>query len=171
MCLNLHHAVTGLCIWYRISLMKQQFVTTHSIRQTEIPALLDNWVTNTLSAKTLCPQKDYLSLYFWSTEDQLIFFVSCKTVYGGLQQTAVSWAICSLRGRSWGRRKSVRSEFDTRSTTDWNLIFYEISVPIHCKYTLKIRRNLNVSCAKLKKHTLKIFGFSLSVLCFKLFTN
>jgi hypothetical protein len=27
--------------------MKKQFVVTHKIRQTEIPALIDNWVTNT----------------------------------------------------------------------------------------------------------------------------
>jgi hypothetical protein len=40
-----------------ISLMKEQFVVTHTIRQTEIPALLDSWVTNTPSIKMLCPQK------------------------------------------------------------------------------------------------------------------
>jgi hypothetical protein len=40
-----------------ISLMKQQFVATHTIRQTEIFALLDSWVRNTPSVKMLCPQK------------------------------------------------------------------------------------------------------------------
>jgi len=36
-----------------ISLIKQQLVITHTICQTEIPALLDSWVTNTLSVKML----------------------------------------------------------------------------------------------------------------------
>ena len=40
-----------------LSLMKQQIVVTHSIRQNEIPALLDSWVTNTPSVKILHPQK------------------------------------------------------------------------------------------------------------------
>ena len=37
--------------------MKQQFVVTHTIRQNEIPALLDSAVMNTTSVKMLCPQK------------------------------------------------------------------------------------------------------------------
>jgi hypothetical protein len=44
--------------------MKQQFVVTHTIRQTEIPALLDRWVTNTPSVKMPCPQKNCLTFYF-----------------------------------------------------------------------------------------------------------
>ena len=36
--------------------MKQQIVLTHRIYQTEIPAFLDRWDTNTLSVKKLCPQ-------------------------------------------------------------------------------------------------------------------
>ena len=40
-----------------ISLMKRQFVVTHTIRQTEMPALLDSCVTNTPSVKTFYPQK------------------------------------------------------------------------------------------------------------------
>jgi hypothetical protein len=40
-----------------ISLRKQQFVISHTIRQAEVPALLDSWVTNTPSVKMLCPQK------------------------------------------------------------------------------------------------------------------
>jgi hypothetical protein len=35
--------------------MKWQFVITQTICQTEIPALLDSWVTNTPSVKILCP--------------------------------------------------------------------------------------------------------------------
>ena len=47
------------------SLMKQQFVVTHTIRQTEIPALPDSWIKNTLSAKKLCTQtKNCLNFYF-----------------------------------------------------------------------------------------------------------
>jgi hypothetical protein len=44
--------------------MKQQFVVTHTIRQTEIPALPDSSVTDTPSVKMLCPQQISVSLYF-----------------------------------------------------------------------------------------------------------
>jgi len=37
-------------------LMKQQFVITHTISQTDIPALLHIWITITLSVK-MCPQR------------------------------------------------------------------------------------------------------------------
>jgi hypothetical protein len=37
--------------------MKQQFVVTYTIRQTEIPTLLDSWFTNTPSVKMLLPQE------------------------------------------------------------------------------------------------------------------
>ena len=43
--------------------MERQFVVAHTIRRTEIPALLDSWVTNTPSLKMLCPQKKKISLY------------------------------------------------------------------------------------------------------------
>jgi hypothetical protein len=43
--------------------MKQQFVVTHTIRQTGIPELLDGWVTNTLSVKMLCPHKKKFLLF------------------------------------------------------------------------------------------------------------
>jgi len=36
--------------------MKGQFVVTHTIRQTGIPALLDSWVTNTPPVKILWKQ-------------------------------------------------------------------------------------------------------------------
>jgi hypothetical protein len=69
--------------------MKGQFVLTHSIRQTEFPALLDSWVTNTPSVKMLCPQKIFLSLHFRQNKTCLfgvlrigqVLCVSCKTVY------------------------------------------------------------------------------------------
>jgi hypothetical protein len=38
-----------------LSFMKQQFAVTHTICQTEIPALQDSWFTNTLSVKMLRP--------------------------------------------------------------------------------------------------------------------
>jgi hypothetical protein len=47
-----------------ISLIKQQFFVTHTIRRTEIPALPYSWVTSTPSNKMMCPQKIRLSLYF-----------------------------------------------------------------------------------------------------------
>ena len=37
--------------------MKRQFFVSHTIRQTEISALLDRWVTNTPSVKMVYPQK------------------------------------------------------------------------------------------------------------------
>jgi hypothetical protein len=37
--------------------MRRQFVVTHTIRQTQILALLDSWVTDAPSVKMLCPQK------------------------------------------------------------------------------------------------------------------
>jgi len=42
---------------FYISLTKQQFVVTHTVRRTEIPASLHSWVpTDTPSVKILCPQ-------------------------------------------------------------------------------------------------------------------
>jgi hypothetical protein len=55
-----------LCKRNRTSLphVKQQFVAIHTIRQNEIPALPDSWVTNTSSAKILYPQNNSFYLYF-----------------------------------------------------------------------------------------------------------
>jgi hypothetical protein len=70
--------------------MKQQFVVTHTIRQTEVTALQDRWVANTPCAKLLCPQKKLLSLYFRKNITCLsvgllrigqVFSVSCKIGY------------------------------------------------------------------------------------------
>jgi hypothetical protein len=47
-------------------LMKQQFVVTHTIHQTEIPALLDSWVKNTPSVKVY-PQRIACSYIFIRT--------------------------------------------------------------------------------------------------------
>lgn len=43
-----------------MSLMKQQFFITRTIRQTESPARQHKWITITLLAKMLCPQKIFL---------------------------------------------------------------------------------------------------------------
>jgi len=40
-----------------ISLMKRQLVVTHTVRETEISAFIDSWVTNTPSVKMLCRHK------------------------------------------------------------------------------------------------------------------
>ena len=42
--------------------LKKQFVIihTHTLRQTEMPALIDSWATNTPSVKMWCPQKKLL---------------------------------------------------------------------------------------------------------------
>jgi len=42
--------------------MKQQIVVTNTIRQNEIPALVDWWVKKT-PAKILCPEKNFSSQY------------------------------------------------------------------------------------------------------------
>jgi hypothetical protein len=64
-------AKAPLCVWIVsfsnqviVSLLKGQSLVTHTIRQTEIPALLDSWVTITSSVKILCPQTKCLPLYF-----------------------------------------------------------------------------------------------------------
>jgi len=44
------------CRAINVTRMKEQFVVTYTIRSTEIPALLDSWVTNTRSIKMLCPK-------------------------------------------------------------------------------------------------------------------
>lgn len=39
-----------------ITFMQRPFAVTHTVRQTDIPASLDNWVTNPPSVHMLCPQ-------------------------------------------------------------------------------------------------------------------
>jgi hypothetical protein len=46
-----------------MSLMKQQFVLAHTIRQTMIPVLLECWVKNTPYVKLLYPQKLRLLIF------------------------------------------------------------------------------------------------------------
>jgi len=47
--------------------MKQQFVITHTLRQTDIPTLLHGSATNTPSVKTLCPQQNCFPYIFMKT--------------------------------------------------------------------------------------------------------
>jgi hypothetical protein len=81
---------------------KQQFVIAHTIRQTEIPALLDGWLKYKLSVKMLCLQKKIASrkninmLMRWSIKRSVKLFFplsSVKLCVGGLRQFAVSWEI------------------------------------------------------------------------------
>jgi hypothetical protein len=60
-----------------ISPVKQQFVVTHTIRRTEIPASPRSWVTNTPSVKMWRAQKKFHTnmLKRWSTEDRSESFV------------------------------------------------------------------------------------------------
>jgi hypothetical protein len=66
---QLHHTRFGHLIFgddLTTSLVKRQFVVTHTIRQTEIPAMLNSWTTNTPSVSIFCPHKSYF-LYFRKT--------------------------------------------------------------------------------------------------------
>jgi hypothetical protein len=91
---------TRVLSYTHASLMKPQFVVTHTIRQTEIPTLLDSWITNTPSVNILCPQQNILSLYFRKNITCLnvgllrfcqVFFLSpVKFCIGGLRQISVS---------------------------------------------------------------------------------
>jgi hypothetical protein len=63
-------------------LVRWQYVATHTVCQTEIPALLGSWVTNIPSVQMLRPQKfaflyifiKHNTLICWSVEDQSSFF-------------------------------------------------------------------------------------------------
>jgi len=66
-----------------ILLIKQQFVVTQTICQTQIPTLLYSWVRNTPAVKMLCPQqiaspyiftKKNNMLKSWSINDLSCFF-------------------------------------------------------------------------------------------------
>jgi len=45
-----------------MSLVKEHFIVTQTIRKIEISALLGSWVTNTPAVKMLCPQENCFSL-------------------------------------------------------------------------------------------------------------
>ena len=82
---------------------KKQFVITHTIRQTEIPALLDSSVTNTHSVKMLCKQTSCLSVCFrkiilWLSFGLLrigqVFCASCKFIY--LWVMTICWPVTCI---------------------------------------------------------------------------
>jgi hypothetical protein len=70
---------------------KRQCVVTHTIRQTDIDTLLDIWVTNAPFVKM---SKKKVSLYFHKNitcvSVGLFRIATCKIVYGGSRQIAVS---------------------------------------------------------------------------------
>jgi len=59
----------------KTSLMYRQCVVTHTVPKSDISALLDSWVTNTRSLKTLCPRKSCWSLCFSET---ITYALICK---------------------------------------------------------------------------------------------
>jgi len=107
--------ISYLIIPYHISLIEQQFVITHTICQTEIPALLDRWVTNTSSVKMLWAQKNCCPLHFCNRIPCLsvgllticyVLSVSCKTVYRRVMTNC-----CFMSGilLSFSRRSNTRA--------------------------------------------------------------
>jgi len=50
-----------------MSLEKQQFVVAHTVPQKEIPALLENWITNTPSVECFIYKKIVYSYIFVNT--------------------------------------------------------------------------------------------------------
>ena len=63
---NKRSAVPPSEVWrFILSLTKQRFASTQAIRQTEIPALLDGWVTSKHSVTMLCPQKIACPYFFF----------------------------------------------------------------------------------------------------------
>ena len=90
-----------------IQFMEQQFLLTHTICQTGIPALLDSWITNASSVKvSFFPQNSGFSLYFRQNITRLIvgilrvcqFCLSPVKLYiGELRQISLSGASRVIR--------------------------------------------------------------------------
>jgi hypothetical protein len=83
-----------------LSIMRDQFVVTHTVPYVEISASLDRCVTDRLSAKILYPQKNYFPYIFVKSDilENLWRYFSprVKLHIFVLRQIADSWAI-SLR--------------------------------------------------------------------------
>lgn len=89
-----------------ISLMKEQFIITHTLRQSEIPGWLDSWVKNTPSVEMLCPQKMSCPFIFIKIQTHLhvgllwvcpvCFLCPVELCVGELQQIALSRVIWRL---------------------------------------------------------------------------
>ena len=90
----LHDSVSSIHI---ISPMKQQFIVTYTIPQTEIPALLHNWVTNTPCVKILYTHTHTsVCLYFRKNMMCLIDgMLSICQVYSVFCQTVYCWSAAS----------------------------------------------------------------------------
>jgi hypothetical protein len=80
--------------------MKQQFVVAHTMRQAELPALPDSWVTNKTSVKMLRPQNPAYPhtltkrnmLKCWSIQDLSSSLLSpVKLCISGLQVGRGTW--------------------------------------------------------------------------------
>jgi len=74
---------------FKLSLNKQQFFMSHTIRQTDMPTLLDDCITNAPSGKMLCLQNNLFFLYVCKNTTRLrvgllrigeCFSFSCKIV-------------------------------------------------------------------------------------------
>jgi len=82
---------------------KQQFVVIHTQHHTEIPTLPDSWVTNTPSAKMLCPQKKCFSSYFREN-------IKCLNVCVLSYSPSCSFSVSSKTVYRWGYDKSLCHE-------------------------------------------------------------
>ena len=127
--------------------MKRQSVITQAICQTEIPALLDSWATNTLSVKMLCPQKNCLSLYFCKN-------ITCLSV-GLLRMGQVS-SVSGKISLSTGYNKSL---FQERYISN---IYLQLKnqLKLNVQFRLKIYLTLAFVCDKCESafHELHSFG-------------
>ena len=84
-----------------ILLIKQQFVVTQTICQTQIPTLLYSWVRNTPAVKMLCPQQ-IASPYIFTKKITCLshgLLMICH-VFSVSSKTAYSWVMincCFMR--------------------------------------------------------------------------
>jgi len=69
----------------RLSLLKQRFVESYTIRRTEILALIDIWfsvgLTNTSSVTILRSQRNYYYYYYCLLIDLIIYLLICLLAY------------------------------------------------------------------------------------------
>jgi len=84
--------------------MKQQFVVTNRIRQTEILALLDSCITNTPSVKIYAHKIAYLYSFARTTCLRVRLLRACPIFFSrllynwlpvGYEKLPVLWAICN----------------------------------------------------------------------------
>ena len=101
-----------------ISFTQHQFDVILTILQTEIPALLDSWITNTPSVKMLCQKKKNSSPYICVKAHlsasllmiSQVVSLSCKTVYRWVTTDACfnsDTAVLSLQNWTMGHLVSL----------------------------------------------------------------